>query len=79
MNDIGLHIPLNILQKYFGTNSFKDFKIPNHEITFSQLNPQYVIIHLNKYDFINSILKNNIDITHQHCMQNSKPYIIDFR
>lgn len=79
MNDIGLHMPLNILQKHFGTNSLKDFKIPSHEITTSQLNPYHVIIHLNKYDFINNILKNNIGITRQHCVQNSKPCIIDFR
>jgi len=79
MNDIGFHMPLHILQKHFGTNPLKDFKIPSHEITTSQLNPQHLTIHLNKHDFINNILKNNIDITHQHCMQNSKPCIIDFR
>ena len=79
MNDIGLHMPLNILHKHFGTNSLKDFKIPSHEITTSQFNPRHVIIHLNKYDFINDILKNQIDITHQPCMKNSKPYIIEFR
>jgi hypothetical protein len=79
MNDIGLRMPLNILQKHFGTNSFKDFKIPSHEITTSQLNPQHVIIHLNKNDFINDVLKNNIDVTRRHCIQNSKPCIIEFR
>ncbi|XP_026811530.1 probable arginine--tRNA ligase, mitochondrial [Rhopalosiphum maidis] len=78
MNDIGLRMPLNILQKHFGTNSFKDFKIPSHEITTSQLNPQHVIIHLNKNDFINDVLKNNIDVTRRHCIQNSKPCIIEF-
>ncbi|XP_015374575.1 PREDICTED: probable arginine--tRNA ligase, mitochondrial, partial [Diuraphis noxia] len=78
MNDIGFHMPLNILQKYFGTNPLIDFKIPSHEITTSQLNPQHLIIHLNKHEFINDILKNNIDITCQHCIQNSKPSIIDF-
>lgn len=79
MNDIGLHMPLNILQKHFRTNSLKDLKITSHEITTSQLNPHYVMIHLDKYDFINNILKNNIGITRQHCVPNSKPCIIDFR
>lgn len=79
MNDIGFHMPLNIIQKHFGADSLKDFKIPSHEITTSKLNPQHLIIHLNKYDFINDILKNNIDLTRQQCMQNSKPVIIDFR
>jgi len=79
MTDIGLRMPLNILQKHSGTNSLKDFTIPSYKITTSESNPRHVIIHLNKYDFISDILKNDIDITHQHGMQNSKPHIIEFR
>lgn len=81
INDIGLRMPLNILQKHSGKNqdSLKDFIKSNHEITTSELNPQHVIIHLNKCVFINDILKNDINITRQHHIQNSKTRIIEFR
>lgn len=77
MNDIGFRMPIDILKKY--SNKSQD-SLLNQNMMISDLNPQHILIHLNKSDFINNMLKNNeVDEIPQPHLKNSKPRIIEFR
>lgn len=78
VNDIGFRMPLDILKKYSGKS--QNLLINQNMIKISKLNPHYVLIHLNKSDFINNILKNDeVNKDSQLNLQSSKPRIVEFR
>lgn len=80
-DEIGFRMPIDVLQKYSEKN--KGLSLNNitlsQDIQTSLLNPQYLTIHLNKSDFINDVLKNEIVNIPQNQLQNTKPSIIEFR
>lgn len=79
-NDIGFHIPINILHKHSSKNHDLNNFISSQDVTTCDSNPQYLIIKLNKYNFINDVLQNNVvNKIPQHHLKNSKPRIIEFR
>lgn len=77
MNDIGFRMPIDILKKY---SEKSQVSLLNLNMMISELNPQHILIHLNKSDFINNMLKNDevnkISLPH---LKSSKPRIIEFR
>lgn len=81
MDNIGFYIPFNVLQKH--SRNTKHSLINNitssQDIAISEINPQQVLIHLNKTNFINDMLKDDETQISQPSMQNSKPHIIEFR
>lgn len=80
-DDIGFHMPYGVLQKHSGNTqlSLLNNIITSQDMTISERNPQHVLIHLNKSNFINGMLKDDkIQISQPH-LQNSKPHIIEFR
>jgi hypothetical protein len=81
MDNIGFHIPLSILQKHSSNtkHSLLTNIISSRDMTTSEMNPQIVLIHLNKSNFINDMLKDDEIQIPQPCMQNFKPRIIEFR
>lgn len=82
INDIGFHMPLNILQKHSGRSFDLNNIVLNQRmnITTSEKNIPSFIIHLNKSDFINDMLKTDmVDSISQIHLKNCKPHIIEFR
>lgn len=81
VGDIGFRMPLGILLKYTENNksSVLSSILESEDIT-SESNSNSLIIRLNKSDFINDVLKNDMinQIPHPQ-LQNSKPRIIEFR
>lgn len=82
VDSIAFHIPLYILKKHSVENQdpLLNNITSNQDITTTQLNSGNVMIHLNKSDFINNMLKNNmVGNIPQRQVPNSKPRIIEFR
>lgn len=80
MGDIGFRLPLGILLKYTENNKSAVLSriLAFQDIT-SESNSNSLIIHLNKSDFINDMLKNDMINQISHQLSNSKPRIIEFR
>lgn len=81
VDDIGFCMPLGLLKKHSEKNESSVLdNIKSHDIQFSKLNPQNLVIHLNKSDFIINMLKNDMvnKIPRPH-LNNFKPQIIEFR
>lgn len=80
-DEIGFRMSIDVLKKYSEKN--KDLTL--NKMTLSQdmktslLNSQYLTIHLNKSDFINNVLKNDVVNIPSNQLQSTKPSIIEFR
>lgn len=82
MNDIGFRLPFDIIRKHSGKNqnSVLNKILSSQDMNITELNPQYVLIHLDKFDFINNMLKNDmVNKIPQLHLQNCNPQIIEFR
>jgi len=83
VGNIGFRIPINVLQKHSGENRnsvLNNIIFSQNTLTKTDSNQQNVIINLNKFDFINAVLKNDmIEKIPQPHLQSSKPRIIEFR
>lgn len=82
VDDIGFRMPLNILQKHSEKcqDSLNNLISSQVNMTISKFKPQNICVRLNKSDFINDTLKNNVsNKILQPCLQNYKPRIIEFR
>lgn len=81
MDEIGFRMPIDVLKKYSEKNkSLSLNKVTSSQyVKTSQLNSQYLTIHLNKSDFINDVLKNDTVNILPNQLQNTKPSIIEFR
>jgi len=83
VDDIGFCMPLHVLEKHSGSNQeslMNNLSTNLDNMSTSKINPQNICIQLNKFDFINSTLKNNVvDKFLRPQIQKSKPRIIEFR
>lgn len=80
-DDIGFRMPLGVLQKHSGNtfHSLLNNIISSQDIETSEINPQHVLIHLNKSKFLRDMLKDDDIRIFQPYLQDSKPHIIEFR
>lgn len=83
VDSIGFRLPIDVPLKHSGQNqdSVLSNIISSHNgVTTTDSTGHNIIINLNKSDFINNMLKNDmIDKIPQPYLQNSKPRIIEFR
>lgn len=82
INSFAFRIPLYILKKHSEENqdSLLNNITSNQDMTTTELNSENVMIHLNKSEFINDMLKNDMPDNIPQCqLPNSKPRIIEFR
>lgn len=79
--EIGFRMPIDVLQKYSEKNKgLSLIKITSsQDIKTLQMNSQYLTMQLNKSDFINDVLKNDIVNILPNQLQSTKPSIIEFR